>query len=203
MSQPAFPLPETDATRREILDAARERFQRYGYRKTTMAEIADDVGMSAANLYRYFDNKQAIAAACAVECLGERLALLEQVVVSGGGAAQRLHRYALTLLRYTHEEASRQPHVHELVEFIVAERRDVVEWKVGAECALVERLLEEGRDRGEFRVTDVKATALAIHSALAMFQLPLFMGLYSIEVLEERVRAVVDLLLHGLLNPAG
>ena len=201
MTEPVAPLPETDATRREILAAARDRFQRYGYRKTTMAEIADDVGMSAANLYRYFDNKQAIAAACAVECLGERLALLEQVVAGGGSAADRLRQFALTLLRYTHEEFSRQPHVHELVEFIVAERRDVVDWKVQAECGLLERLLAEGTAGGEFREVDRKETACAIHAALAMFQLPLFMTVYPVEELEARARSVVDLLLHGLVPP--
>ena len=46
-----------------ILHAAEERFQQYGYNKTTMAEIARDCDMSAANLYRYFENKLAIGAA--------------------------------------------------------------------------------------------------------------------------------------------
>jgi len=49
-----------EETRQLILDAAFERFGHYGYNKTTMVEIAQDVGMSAANLYRYFENKQEI-----------------------------------------------------------------------------------------------------------------------------------------------
>jgi len=46
------------------MDAARGRFRTYGPGKTTMAEIAGDVGMSAANLYRYFDNKHELVEAC-------------------------------------------------------------------------------------------------------------------------------------------
>ncbi|NOQ82264.1 MAG: TetR family transcriptional regulator, partial [Methylophaga sp.] len=38
-------------TRSQILSATEIRFSQYGYNKTTMAEIAKDCGMSAANLY--------------------------------------------------------------------------------------------------------------------------------------------------------
>ncbi|HEX9647355.1 MAG TPA: helix-turn-helix domain-containing protein, partial [Alphaproteobacteria bacterium] len=51
-----------DAVRAQILRAAQARFARYGFNKTTMAEIAADCAMSAANIYRYFDGKGDIAA---------------------------------------------------------------------------------------------------------------------------------------------
>jgi len=40
-----------------MLDVAEARFRTYGLNKATMAEIAQDIGMSAANLYRelFFD----------------------------------------------------------------------------------------------------------------------------------------------------
>ena len=50
-----------DETARNILDAASERFQHYGYGKTTMSEIAKDCNMSTGNLYRYFPSKLDIA----------------------------------------------------------------------------------------------------------------------------------------------
>jgi AcrR family transcriptional regulator len=55
--------PQPVDARLQILDAAHRRFSAYGFGKTTMAEIADDVGMSAANLYRYFENKLDLGAA--------------------------------------------------------------------------------------------------------------------------------------------
>ena len=55
----------------QILKAAELRFNVYGYQKTAMAEVAGDCTMSAANLYRYFDNKLAIGAALAKQCLAE------------------------------------------------------------------------------------------------------------------------------------
>jgi len=60
-----------ESTREQILSAATGRFERYGYGKTTMAEIAGDCEMSAANLYRYFESKLDIGAALACDCMAE------------------------------------------------------------------------------------------------------------------------------------
>jgi AcrR family transcriptional regulator len=48
-----------------IAAVARSRFRRFGYTKTSMQEIAEDCGMSVANLYRYYDGKLALGAAVA------------------------------------------------------------------------------------------------------------------------------------------
>jgi TetR/AcrR family transcriptional repressor of uid operon len=50
-----------DAERREhILQAAERAFVRNGFHATTMQHVADEAGMSAGNLYRYFSSKEAI-----------------------------------------------------------------------------------------------------------------------------------------------
>jgi TetR/AcrR family transcriptional regulator, repressor for uid operon len=50
-----------DAERRQqILEAAERAFVRNGFHATTMQGVADEVGMSAGNLYRYFPSKEAI-----------------------------------------------------------------------------------------------------------------------------------------------
>ena len=58
-----------DAERRErILEAAERAFVRQGFHATTMQHVADEIGMSAGNLYRYFPSKEAIVEGlCAVD----------------------------------------------------------------------------------------------------------------------------------------
>ncbi|WP_161952443.1 MULTISPECIES: TetR/AcrR family transcriptional regulator [unclassified Ensifer] len=46
-----------DTKRHHILNAAVEVFSRFGYRKTSMQDVADAAGMSRAALYLYFKNK--------------------------------------------------------------------------------------------------------------------------------------------------
>lgn len=48
------------AVRERILAAAERAFARGGYRPTTMGQIADEAGLSAGNLYRYFPGKEAL-----------------------------------------------------------------------------------------------------------------------------------------------
>jgi AcrR family transcriptional regulator len=50
-----------DAERRvRILEAGERAFVRNGFHATTMQHVADEAGMSAGNLYRYFPSKEAI-----------------------------------------------------------------------------------------------------------------------------------------------
>jgi len=58
-----------DAERRErILQGAERAFVRHGFHAATMQHVADELGMSAGNLYRYFPSKEAIVEGlCAVD----------------------------------------------------------------------------------------------------------------------------------------
>jgi TetR/AcrR family transcriptional regulator, repressor for uid operon len=59
--------PAEAERRQRILEAAERAFVRNGFHATTMQGVADEVAMSAGNLYRYFPSKEAI-----VEGLCER-----------------------------------------------------------------------------------------------------------------------------------
>jgi AcrR family transcriptional regulator len=51
---------DADSTRRAILDAARQRFSRLGYRGTTVKAVADDAGVSPNLITRYFGGKDGL-----------------------------------------------------------------------------------------------------------------------------------------------
>ena len=48
------------ATRERILSAALQRFSRYGFKRTSMDDIAGEAGVSRAALYLQFHNKEEI-----------------------------------------------------------------------------------------------------------------------------------------------
>ena len=200
---PNLPADDTESNRQRILDAAEGRFRTYGFGKTTMAEIAEDVDMSAANLYRYFENKQDIAGACAQRCMGERLQALRSAVrTPSKSAAERLRLLVSTMLDHTHERASDDKKINELVEIVARERRDIIDAKVQSECALIAEILSYGNERGEFDIEDVIATSRAVHCALTLFDVPLFMPLFSREEFGRLADGVLALLLRGLLRRA-
>ncbi|NOX42417.1 MAG: TetR/AcrR family transcriptional regulator [Gammaproteobacteria bacterium] len=189
----------SEDTRQRILKAAEERFRIYGYNKTTMAEIAKDCDMSAANLYRYFDNKLNIGAVFAQQCMAQGTDILREVVRRPGlTAAQRLEAYVLASLRYTCNTCSDQLKINELVTIIASERKDIVHHNMKTEQSLLAEILSEGNRTGEFDIPDVLKTAQSVHSATVKFRVPIFMSLYSPEQFEDMAIGVVQLLIRGL-----
>ena len=74
-----------DAERRErILEGAERAFVRHGFHAATMQDVADELGMSAGNLYRYFPSKEAIVEGlCAVD-QGERAQAFAELMADKG-----------------------------------------------------------------------------------------------------------------------
>jgi len=183
----------------QIVEAANTRFRHYGYGKTTMVEIAADTGMSAANLYRYFNSKQDIIAECANRCMCERIDRLRVAIrKSGMSAIEQLEAYVLTDLNMSHEMAEGDERISELVNNITLERPDMVYKKVEAENALIAEILLHGNETGEFNVDDITKTADAIHMSLIIFNVPSFMSLYSLEEFKEKAKSIIELIVTGL-----
>ena len=75
----------SEAERRErILEAAERAFVRHGFHAATMQDVADELGMSAGNLYRYFPSKEAIVEGlCAVDQTARAQAFAELMADKG------------------------------------------------------------------------------------------------------------------------
>ncbi len=198
-SAPSRPTPTVAEL---ILSAAAERFARFGYNKTTMAEIAGDCGMSAANLYRYFDNKLDIGTHLARDYLEQRLAQQREAAETPGlSHAQRLRAVVFALFAYTHDQWTCTPLINELVAALCGERSDIVGEYKQREQALLAELLAAGNAAGEFDVADVAGTAEAIQTATTLFSMPLLMPVFPREVFEQKAESLVRLLLEGILAP--
>ncbi|WP_455366862.1 TetR/AcrR family transcriptional regulator [Kaarinaea lacus] len=190
-----------EETRQKILHAAEERFQQFGYNKTTMAEIAKDCDMSAANLYRYFENKLAIGAALACNCLNQDIENLKKIVFDKQlSPADKLQNVVLATLDFTYTQWSDTPRINEMVTAICHERVDIVDQHVLQKQALLITLLREGNQQGSFDVADPEVTAEAILTATTLFDVPLLMPLFSREAFERKAKNLVSMILHGLLK---
>jgi AcrR family transcriptional regulator len=190
--------------RDQILAAAHERFRRFGYNKTTMAEIAGDCHMSAANLYRYFANKQDIAAQLAARCLREEEARLHAAAVAEPAtAAAGLARYVTETLACTYERCVGDPLINQVVEVIGRERRDVIDAHTKVKLGHIASLLERGIAGGEFEPVDVREAAEAILATTVLFDVPLLVQMYAKEDLERVALGVSRLVLRSVARRTG
>jgi AcrR family transcriptional regulator len=191
----------TEEIKNQILDAAFERFGRFGFGKTTMAEIAKDCQMSAGNLYRYYPNKKEIAADSARRCMQASQELWRDVLKQPGMTpSKRLEALILTKLRYLHQQFSDHPSLFELVIYVSGERGDLVENHLGTQQSLVAEVLAEGNRSGEFDVSDVLGTARVFLAAITKFITPTshILGAFALGDLEKEAQEVVKLLVQGL-----
>ena len=182
-----------------ILAAAIKRFSEYGYNKTTMAEIADDADMSAANIYRYFKNKEEIAAVCAKNFMSERTESLKNIIRNTRlNAIEKLKKYIFTNLEISQQKALENKKIDEVCAEITKNRTDLVHEKINGEIALLMEILSYGNQTGEFNVDNVMETAASIHAMLVVFDVPMFMHLFSEEEFEHKADSVLKILITAL-----
>ena len=86
----------SDETRRSILQAARQRFARDGYRATTNKLIAADVGITSTAIYHYVESKAALYAAVYCDVIDRVYTEFEE---AAAGEAHLLARFGAVLRR--------------------------------------------------------------------------------------------------------
>jgi AcrR family transcriptional regulator len=189
--------------RRKIIDAARERFFHYGYGKTTMAEVAQDCGMSPGNLYRYFPSKLDIAEEIAEQFHDDMLSRLKAEASQPGMAArERLQALLFGVLRLTYEKLETDARVVEIAQIISRERPAFANRELARERDILCEILNQGHAQGEFGVADPAFAAEMIQSATMKFRYPQLWTALKLEALERELYGVLGLLLDGLRGAA-
>lgn len=137
MSEPTGQRRDAEARRQRIVDAASACARRSGFHGSSMAEIAQAAGLSVGQIYRYFDNKEAIIAAIVARDMAEMrdrytelrdgdLPVLEAILTKCANAVDDLYepeRAALTLEVVA--EAARNPKVAAILQAADAEERQM------------------------------------------------------------------------------
>ena len=147
-----------DAARQEnvtrILDSAERLFRHYGYGKTNVADIARDLGMSPANIYRFFASKVEIHQAVCGRMLGASYKMAYEITHLPVSAEERLRRYIHAQYKMTLETMLDEQKVHEMV--IVAMERDwsVIDRHIDSINDLFAEVIREGIGAGEFAEQD-------------------------------------------------
>jgi AcrR family transcriptional regulator len=185
--------------KQSIIAAAMDRLQRYGYGKTTMAELAADCKMSAGNLYRYFMSKLDIAEEIARQSFIRTAEQLREVVRRPNVTAiERLRFFLMEQMAITFHELEKEQHWIEMAEIVARERPHVSNEGLARVRSLIAEILAMGNAAGEFDIDDVNFTAEMIQSATIKFRYPQLFSSLDLDKLEREAAGVVDLLINGL-----
>jgi AcrR family transcriptional regulator len=200
MSPDALAKPKPEDTRTRIMDTAEALFRRLGYAKTAVADIADELGMSPANVYRFFPSKNAIVEAICQRCLSELEEKAWAVARGRGPSSRRIERLFLEILSYHKENLLVEQRVNDIVMVAIELSWDAIRKHKEVIHTIVEVLLRDGIAAGEFESVDPKKTAERIMQAMASYCHPVLLaqGLQDHKDIEAEARASVAFLLRAI-----
>jgi len=194
-----------DARPQELLAAALALFVERGYASTRLDDVAAPAGVSKGTLYLYFASKEELFRAVVRENLVPVLDEAEQIIDGYSGDSPSLLREFILgwwqrigdtplsgLTKLMMAESGNFPEVAKFYHDEIISRSD----------ALIERMLERGMARGEFRQVDAAQARLVIVSPILM----LMLWRHSFDLcrpepisVSNYLDTVIDLMMHGLL----
>ncbi|NMB72485.1 MAG: TetR/AcrR family transcriptional regulator [Bacteroidales bacterium] len=185
--------------RDQIVETASRIFSKYGFRKTTMDEIARLMGKGKSSIYYYFKNKEEIYEAV----IDHETEILRRELIKAISQAstpqEKLRRFVEVRMRIFNKLSN----VYDAIRTeVVAHLASIEKFRQKydrEEIHMLQDILQEGVDKGDFRIEDTLLTATAIVTALKGLEVPLFWSGTRKDT-EERMSDLLDVLFYGILN---
>ena len=195
-------------TRHAILQAARERFLHYGFKKTTVDEIAADAGVGKGSVYLHFDGKDEILLSIVLEVKRNITAQMRTIAASLASPDDKLRRMVSAWILSVHDAYTAAAHGSEVVDDLrpqLSSRphyRDMFQEEMAAQRAAFAVALEEGNRKGDFDIADPDRTAHLFMTAFRAYFPPYLCAAYpqerTREQLEDDAQEMTTFLLRAL-----
>ncbi len=158
-----------------IVGVAERLFSQIGFQKTTVADIARELRMSPANVYRFFAAKSEINEAVGRRLLEEMEGAVAKIAGRPGRAGEKLRASVAAIESANSQRFMSNRKLHELVETAFNENWPIVREHVGTITRSFAEIISQGKKDGEFHVEDCDLAATLVHSACIRFCHPRLM----------------------------
>ena len=196
---PRSPKTEaTDAQRLRILDAAEVVLRRHGPSKTTVVDVAREIGQTHASVYRYFASKSELMDALVERWLATVEKPLETIIQGPGTASDKLQAWLMGLFHAKIRKVTKDPEYFATYRIIAKEAHEVVARHRSAITDQVEAIIASGVTSGEFPVKDARRAARTVLSGSLRYHHPDLLAAPATIPTDEEARDVFALLIAGL-----
>jgi AcrR family transcriptional regulator len=191
-------MVDKEEFRKKIIVTAGQIFSRYGFRKTTMDEIARALNMGKSSIYYYYPGKEEIFEAVVMHEANILRNQLTMAIKEVDSPIEKLRAYVNVRMKAFEKLSNYYNAVFDKdldhFEFIekVREKYD------REELAMLRLILYTGARRGYFSLNNSEFTAMAVQTALKGLEVPLFWKRRQAGM-ESRLEAILDVLFNGIL----
>ena len=147
----------------EVIEAARELFCTYGYRKVSMDEIANKSKVTKKTIYSYFKDKNDLIKYFAYEEIEKMKKIVDKIEKRNIKATEKVHNIIYSLIEFKKEEKLLKSFTDEakyLPSGIADECSKMLTDSIMKE---IEKLLKKGIENGNVRKCDTKLAAFIIY----------------------------------------
>lgn len=192
--------PQTDiqAGREQLLDIATALIEERGNTALTMTELAALAGMSPANLYRYFENKDAVIEAIAGRWFAPKVAVMEEVVASDLPPRRKLFEFYARRFALIREMWERDQVLFQTYCDVGEEHYEVVRSYVDLGDHYLGQIVAEAMAEGFFAGLEIDETISLINQMVAAYVNISLMALVMPRLSEEKLARIIDAIFDGL-----
>lgn len=191
----------SDSKRVAILNAAYKQFIQYGYRKTSMDDIAKSMSISRASLYSYFENKDEIFRCVSMSvhesALAEAKLCLEEKV-SHPDLGSKIESALLARHLPFHERAIEAAHGLELHDEYSRLCGDIVTDSFAQFQSMLATTLRSAAREGEINLKPSGISAAGAAELLNLATAGFKRGALDVRTFEKRVKKFVKIFVSGL-----
>lgn len=182
-----------------ILKEAKKLISNFGFKKTTMDDIANACRMSKASLYYYFNSKEDIFREIIEEEGNILRSQLQEVLTSDLTPKEKLRRYAMTRFKFLRSLGlyyrTLREEYYNYFPFVERERKKFDEFELDA----LNSILLEGVKRGDFDIENPRLYAFMLLQAIKGLEYPIATGIaLKLNGKEIRLEDALNLLLRIL-----
>jgi AcrR family transcriptional regulator len=193
-------MVDKEEYRKKIVDTAGQIFSRYGFRKTSMDEIAKALNIGKSSIYYYYKSKEAIFEAVVRNEANILRNELTRTIKSVESPLEKMKNYVFVRMRSFEKLSNYYNAIFDKnldhFEFIekVREKYD------REELAILRLILYDGARKKFFNIGNSEYTAMAFQTTLKGLEVPLFWKKRE-ENIESRLNAILDVLFYGIVRP--
>jgi AcrR family transcriptional regulator len=192
-------MKKSDVIKENLITAAQNCFNRFGFEKATMNDIAREARKGKSSLYYYFTSKEEIFKAVVTTEAENFKAEVKQSMEKEGDLKTRIKLYFTLRMKRFKELVNlyaimRDDYLKKL-DFIenIREKYD------REELEFIQSILQEGVEKNELRVKSITDTSYALAAALKGLEFPLFFNPTE-QKLSERIDALLEILFYGIIK---
>ncbi|MGQ3675467.1 TetR/AcrR family transcriptional regulator [Xanthobacter sp. TB0139] len=187
-----------EETRERIARAAEDLFRRFGFAKTSVADIARAVEMSPANIYRFFPSKTAIVATICARSLHEVEAEVVRMAHRPGSPQERIAAVYLSIFEYHRANFLTERGVYDMVLVAIENNWAAIEAHKARIRDVLAAILEEGLQNGTFLPHAPEAVAGLLLSSCVRFCHPVLVAAHIGDDLEGDLKTHIAFILRAI-----